>query len=362
MLKNHKISQLIFEDGTTFKGHSFGAEISVSGEVVFNTGMVGYPETLTDPSYCGQILVLTYPLIGNYGIPDETTSNGLLKNFESNKIHLKGLIVSDYSAEYSHWNAVKSLDQWMKEQNIPGIYSVDTRAITKLIREHGVIPGKMVVENDDPKELQFEDINQQNLVAKVSTKEKIVYGSGRTKILLIDCGVKYNIIRCFLKRGATVIRIPWDYDLTNEKYDGLFISNGPGDPIKYTITIKNVKKALEQNKPVFGICLGNQVLGIAAGAKTYKLKYGHRSQNQPCLEVGTKRCYITAQNHGYAIDDATLPKDWNVWFKNLNDGTNEGIKHNRKPFFSVQFHPEAAPGPTDTEFLFDRFIRMVKND
>lgn len=361
MLKNSKISQLVFEDGTIFEGHSFGTEISVSGEVVFNTGMVGYPETLTDPSYCGQILVLTYPLIGNYGIPDETIVNGLLKNFESNKIHLKGLIISDYSAEYSHWNAVKSLDQWLKEHNVPGIYGVDTRAITKLIREHGVMPGKLVVENDDPKELRFDDINQQNLVAKVSTKEKIVYGNGRIKILLIDCGVKYNIIRCFLKRGTTVIRIPWDYDLTNEKYDGLFISNGPGDPIKYTTTIKNVEKALEQNKPVFGICLGNQILGLATGAKTYKLKYGHRSQNQPCLEVGTKRCYITAQNHGYAIDDATIPNDWEVWFKNLNDGTNEGIKHNSKPFFSVQFHPEATPGPMDTEFLFDRFIRIVEN-
>lgn len=362
MTIKRKSSQLILKDGNIFKGYSFGAERSTSGEVVFNTGMVGYPETLTDPSYCGQILVLTYPLIGNYGIPDETTVNGLLKNFESDKIHLKGLIISDYSAEYSHWNAVKSLDRWLKEHNIPGVYGIDTRAVTKSIREHGVMSGKLVIENDNPQELKFDNPNQRNLVAEVSTIEKVIYGKGKNKILLIDCGAKNNIIRCLLKLDTTVIKVPWDHDITNEKYDGLLISNGPGDPLKYRVLINTVKKALKRNKPIFGICLGNQILGIAAGAKTYKLKYGHRSQNQPCLEIGTKRCYITSQNHGYAIDDITIPNDWEVWFKNLNDGTNEGIRHISKPFFSVQFHPEAAPGPTDTEFLFDRFLEIVKND
>ena len=361
MYKNRKQLQLILKDGSVFIGYSFGMERSASGEVVFNTGMVGYPETLTDPSYRGQILVLSYPLIGNYGIPDAEVTNGLLKHFESNKIHLQGLVISDYSDEYSHWNAVKSLGRWLKEHNVPAIYGVDTRAITKNIRKHGVMSGKLVIENDDPLKIKFDDPNNRNLVVEVSTKEKSIYGKGKIQILLIDCGSKNNITRCLLKRDATVIKVPWDYDITNEKYDGLLISNGPGNPLKYRTIINTVKKALGNNKPIFGICLGNQILGIAAGAKTYKLKYGHRSQNQPCLEIGTKRCYITAQNHGYAINDGTIPDDWEVWFKNLNDGTNEGIRHKEKPFFSVQFHPEASPGPTDTEFLFDRFLEIIKN-
>lgn len=358
-MPRNKSSQLILKDGSIYAGKAFGANKSVSGEVVFNTGMVGYPETLTDPSYRGQILVLTYPLIGNYGIPSDEIENGLMKNFESNTIHLEGLVISDYSTNYSHWEAVKSLDLWLKEHGIPALYGVDTREITKNIRTHGVMPGKLTTEKDQPKKNTFDDPNKRNLVSEVSTKRKIIYGSGTKKVLLIDCGVKNNIIRCFLKRGMTVVVVPWDHDFTKEEYDGLFISNGPGDPMQYGVLVEHIRKAMDQNKPIFGICLGNQIMGIAAGAKTFKLKYGHRSQNQPCLEVGTKSCYITSQNHGYAIDDKTLSKEWEVWFRNLNDNTNEGIKHKTKPFFSVQFHPEGAPGPTDTEFLFDRFISLM---
>ena len=355
----NKKTQLILKDGSIYIGKTFGANKSVSGEVVFNTGMVGYPETLTDPSYRGQILVLTYPLIGNYGIPNDEQENGLMKNFESNAIHLEGLVISDYSANYSHWKAVKSLDIWLKEHGIPAIYGVDTREITKNIRTYGVMPGKLIAEKDQPKRIPFDDPNKRNLVSEVSTKRKIIYGRGIKKVLLIDCGVKNNIIRCLLKRGVKVVRVPWDHDFTKEEYDGLIVSNGPGDPIQYGVLVEHIREAMKQNKPIFGICLGNQIMAIAGGAKTYKLKYGHRSQNQPCLEVGTKSCYITSQNHGYAVDDKTLPKDWEVWFRNLNDNTNEGIKHKIKPFFSVQFHPEAAPGPTDTEFLFDRFIDLM---
>lgn len=343
-----------------FIGYSFGAKCSVNGEVVFNTGMVGYPETLTDPSYNGQILVLTYPLVGNYGVPGLESENGLLKFFESNKIYIRGLIVSDYSEGHSHWNAVKNLGSWLKENNISGLYGVDTRELTKKLRDKGVMLGKIIFEDESEKNIDFTDPNINNLVAEVSTKEKIVYSKGTKKVLLVDCGVKNNIIRCFLKRNITVIRVPWDYDFNSEDYDGLFISNGPGDPKQCKATIEHLKKALSKDKPIFGICLGNQLLALAAGADTYKLKYGHRSQNQPCYEVGTKRCYITSQNHGYAVDESTLPSDWKPWFRNANDETNEGIMHKSKPFFSVQFHPEAAPGPVDTEFLFDKFIELIK--
>lgn len=356
--------KLVLKDGdessSEFFGHSFGAKCSVNGEVVFNTGMVGYPETLTDPSYNGQILVFTYPLIGNYGVPGLERENGLLNFFESNKIHIRGLIISDYSKGYSHWNAFKSLGSWLKENNIPGLYGIDTRELTKKLRDKGVMLGKIVFENDSEEDINFADPNVNNLVSEVSTKEKIVYQKGNKKVLIIDCGVKNNIIKCFLKRDITVIRVPWDYDFSSEDYDGLFISNGPGDPKQCKATIENIRKELSKEKPIFGICLGNQLLALAAGADTYKLKYGHRSQNQPCYELGTKRCYITSQNHGYAVDESTLLPDWKPWFRNANDETNEGIMHKSKPFFSVQFHPEAAPGPVDTEFLFDKFIELIE--
>ena len=257
--------------------------------------------------------------------------------------------------DHSHWNSYQSLNEWLIENNIPGIYDIDTRELTKKLREHGVMLGK--IENDNT--IVILDPNKNNLVAEVSIKENKIYGNFDKKIILVDCGVKNNIIRCFLKRNITVIRVPWNYDFSNEEYDGLFISNGPGDPKQCSETIKNIKKALTKDKPIFGICLGSQLLALATGADTYKLKYGHRSQNQPCIEVGTKRCFITSQNHGYAVDDKSLSDEWQPWFVNANDNTNEGIKHKQKPFFAVQFHPEAMCGPTDTEHLFDKFIEVL---
>jgi len=354
-----KKAHLTLEDGTIFNGFSFGGEEPVSGEVVFNTAMTGYPESLTDPSYKGQILVLTFPLIGNYGVPPEDVEDGLLKFFESDRIHIKALIVSDYSFEHSHWNAVKSLDQWLKENNVPGIYGVDTRQITKIIREKGAMLGK-VVQEDKEEPAEFYDPNHENLAAQVSCNEVQTYGNGSTKIVLVDCGCKYNIIRCLIKRDTTVVRVPWNFDFTTIPYDGVMLSNGPGDPAMCVETVENIRKAMKIEKPIFGICLGNQLLSIATGASTYKLKYGHRSHNQPAIMVGTPNVAITSQNHGFAVDNATLGNEWEPYFVNLNDGTNEGIKHKSKPFFSVQFHPEASSGPNDTEFLFDKFLEVCK--
>jgi carbamoyl-phosphate synthase small subunit len=350
-------SRLILEDGSIFSGYSFGSKEAVAGEVVFNTGMVGYPESLTDPSYRKQILVLTYPIIGNYGVPGYEKEDNLLKFFESDRIHVQGLIIADYSFDYSHWNANKSLSKWMKEFNIPGIHGVDTRELTKKLRKKGTLLGKIVYGDEN---IKFEDPNKRNLAAEVSIGKPIIYKKGRRRILLVDCGTKYNIIRAFLRRNFTVIRVPWDYDFSEEKLDGVIISNGPGDPRTCDKTIMNVRKAISDGIPILGICLGSQILALAAGASTYKLKYGHRSHNQPCVEVGTNRCYITSQNHGYAVDSYTLPEDWREWFINNNDRTNEGIIHISKPFFGAQFHPEASPGPDDTEFLFDMFIRAMK--
>ena len=350
-------SILLLEDGSEYPGRSFGADVSVSGEVVFNTGMVGYNESLTDPSYKGQILVFTYPLIGNYGVPSGRVVGGLHQGFESEKIQVSGLIVSDYSFESSHWQSVKSLADWCKDEGIPAVTGIDTRALTQRLREKGTMLGKIICK-DEP---EFYDPNKDNLVKKVSIPEPVLYNKkGKKKILVIDCGVKHSIIRSLTKRDCCVLRVPCDHDFFGYEFSGVIISNGPGDPKMCLGTIESVRRCLSNEIPIFGICLGNQLLALAAGADTYKLKYGHRGQNQPCQEIGTKRCHVTSQNHGYAVKTESLPDKWTPWFRNINDGTNEGILHKEKPFFSIQFHPEHSPGPVDTEHLFDRFLKIVK--
>ncbi len=355
---------LILEDGQILQGSSFGAEKDVDGEVVFNTGMTGYPESFTDPSYYGQILTATYPLIGNYGVPNKLTKNRISQNWESDKIHIRGLIVSSYIKNDSHWQSEQTLSSWLKKEKIPALTGIDTRTLTQILRNHGVMKGKITF--NPPRSISgvtFYDINQDNLVSKVSCNNPITYGNGKIRILLIDCGLKYNQIRMLLNDDVTVIRIPWNYNPFDKKsmikFDGILISNGPGDPRMVKETVEIVKEALKRKIPTMGICLGNQILALAAGAKIYKLKYGHRGQNQPVIDSLTNKCYITSQNHGFAVDAANLPSPWQPWFTNLNDNTNEGIRHPNLPFWSSQFHPEAAPGPTDTEWIIQFFIQEV---
>ena len=384
-MQTDRIATLILDDGTTFRGYSFGYEKPVAGEVVFNTAMTGYPESLTDPSYAGQLMVLTYPLIGNYGVPPRTFQpNGLSTFMESEKIHAEAIIISDYSREYSHWNAQCSLGDWLKEEHIPGIYGIDTRALTKKLREHGVMMGRIEIEGMDNGELTRDNYGEVNYVDKVSCKDILVYSGEEShsfgidtpaetlnsqlsilncqlkkKVVLLDCGVKHNIIRSLLKRNLMVVRVPWNYDFNHLDYDGLFLSNGPGDPDTCDAAVQNIRKALSGDRPICGICMGNQLLAKAGGASIYKLKYGHRSHNQPVRMAGSEHCFITSQNHGYAVDSETLGADWEPLFINMNDGTNEGIRHKTKPFFSSQFHPEACSGPTDTDFMFDRFAKLL---
>ena len=355
-----KKATLVLANGRRFEGFSFGYDGPAEGESVFSTAMVGYPESLTDPSYLGQILVSTFPLIGNYGVPSRKEElDGMSAYLESEKIHPQAIVCQDYSTEYSHWQSVSSLSDWLIEENVVGICGIDTRALTKILRDKGSMLGKIIV--DGCSNIDFYDPNKENLVGKASCKEVIEYGIGNAKnVVLVDCGVKNNIIRCLLRRGAHVIRVPWDYDFTTIDYDGLFISNGPGNPDFAEATVANIKNAFEIGKPICGICMGNQLLSKAAGAKVYKLKYGHRGQNQPVREVGTNHCFVSSQNHGFAVDTTSLSADWEPYFVNMNDGTNEGIKHKTKPFFSTQFHPEACGGPTDTEFVFDIFMDLLK--
>lgn len=352
---------LVLQDGTEFHGESFGYEKPVAGEVVFNTAMMGYPESLTDPSYAGQLLTLTYPLVGNYGVPPFTfEQNGLPTFMESDRIYAQALIVSDYSEHYCHWNAVESLADWLKREHVPGVTGIDTRQLTKVLREHGVMMGRLLFEGSENK-LEEEDYGAVNWVERVSCRDVVRYNEGGGhQVVLVDCGVKANIIRCLVDRGCEVIRVPWNYDYTDMTFDGLFLANGPGDPDKCVAAVEILRKQMSMSrKPICGICMGNQLLAKAGGASVYKLKYGHRSHNQPVREVGTNRCYVTSQNHGYAVDAATMGKEWRELFVNMNDGSNEGIRHQTNPWFSSQFHPEACSGPVDTEFMFDRFIEAL---
>lgn len=354
---------LQLSDGTEFHGKSFGYEQPVAGEVVFNTAMMGYPESLTDPSYAGQLLTMTFPLVGNYGVPPFTFDKqmGLPDFMESDRIYASALIVSDYSEQHSHWNAVESLGEWLQREKVPGITGIDTRELTKVLREHGVMMGKILFD-DEPNNVPEADYEGVNFVDRVSVKEIVRYneGAGR-KVVLVDCGVKANIIRELIQRGVEVVRVPWNYDYTDMEFDGLFLANGPGDPDMCSEAVEIIRKQMSRSrKPICGICMGNQLLSKAAGATIYKLKYGHRGHNQPVRMVGTEKCFITSQNHGYAVDARTLDKDWEELFVNMNDASNEGIRHKENPWFSSQFHPEACSGPVDTEFMFDKFVETLK--
>ncbi len=362
--------KLFLANGKTFEGTSFGAESEAEGEVVFTTGMTGYLETLTDPSYFGQIVTFTFPLIGNYGVPEvKSFQDNVDQTFESKKIWVRGVILTEESLKFSHCEAVKSFMDWLKEQGIPAISGIDTRELTQILREKGTILGKL----GDKKPVKFEDELGGRFVPSVSPEGMEILEpenpTGKT-IAFMDCGAKNGILRNFLQRGIRILRMPYNhppFDL-GEKIDGIFISNGPGDPEKVVETIEIARQSMTRELPIFGICLGNQILSLAAGGKTKKMKYGHRGVNQPVIQVksqkskvksGTKRCLITSQNHGYEVDGDSLPPDFEVWFKNLNDGSVEGIRHKGKPIFSVQFHPEACAGPEDAAYLFDEFIREL---
>lgn len=372
------MTSLVLSDGTIFEGEGFGSLTDTDGEVVFTTNMAGYPESMTDPSFRGQILVFTYPLVGNYGVPsEEKNDHGFSAHFESEAIHPRAIICSQVSQNFSHHLAVSSLSTWMEHHGIPGITGIDTRALTKKLREHGVMLGRIVHGKATPEHAKdIPDPNVLNLVAEVSVTEPVTYepeqgSADAPTVIAYDCGMKRNIIRSFLARGVRFVRVPWDFDLDSYQgtYDAVFVSNGPGDPKMCTPTIAAMKKAMEKGIPTFGICLGNQLMALAIGGDTFKLKYGHRGANQPCVEMvcadGTlcephkRRCIITSQNHGFAVDEK-LPEGWDVWFRNANDGTVEGIRHSSGKFFAVQFHPESTPGPEDANYLFDEFVSLVK--
>jgi len=349
----------VLRDSEVFDGFLFGGAVPAAGEVVFNTGMVGYPESITDPSYYGQILVLTYPLIGNYGVPSfESDPYGIPRHFESDRIQISALVTATYHGEYHHWNADRSLGEWLEAGKVPGLYGIDTRALTRHLRERGTVLGKIVIHDED--EPDWYDPSTENVVARVSRDEPVTYGSGDVRIAVIDCGVKNNIIRCLLRREVSVTVVPWSHDLRSIDYDGILISNGPGDPGRLGELTGRIAELLKEDRPIFGICLGCQVLGLAAGGRTFKLSYGHRGQNQPVAEVSSGRWAITSQNHGYAVDHRSVPEGWEVWFRNGNDDTVEGLRMVDGPHRAVQFHPEAVCGPVDTAYLFDAYLRKVR--
>ncbi|MGB9959290.1 MAG: glutamine-hydrolyzing carbamoyl-phosphate synthase small subunit [Candidatus Bathyarchaeales archaeon] len=371
---NRRKAVLVLEDGSLFFGYGFGASGKVSGEVVFSTSMVGYPEALTDPSYKGQILTLTYPLVGNYGVPKNDMEMGVPKYFESDSIKVSGLVIHELCDEPYHWASEKTLDEWLLAENVPGICGVDTRRLTKKLRVKGVMLGILQVcdyaEEPNIEKLLEEaknipDPNSRDLVKEVTVREPVYYkAGGNREIVLLDCGVKYGILRSLLKRGVNVVRVPYTFsakEILEYNPDGVLISNGPGDPKKCTKTIECIRELIEDSVPMMGICLGTQILALALGGDTYKLKYGHRSQNQPVLDLKSSRCYITTQNHGYAVNAESLKNtELEVCFLNANDKTVEGIRHTKKPVFAFQWHPEAAPGPYDTEFLFEEFLKVLE--
>lgn len=372
--KDRQPGFLVLQDGSVFQGYQFGRRIETSGEVVFSTSMVGYPEALTDPSYQGQVLALTYPLVGNYGVPsNELDGFQTLCHFESDAIRVRGLIVHELCERPSHWTSTKSLDEWLSAEGVPGLGGVDTRRLTRLLRSYGVLPGTLcfpdagvaLADESSLKVGRIEDPNRRNLVAEVSTRSPILYGpENGPRVVLVDCGVKHSIIRNLRKCDLTVIRVPHDTpadEILSYKPKGIVLSNGPGDPSICTATIESTRALLQTGLPIMGICLGIQILALAAGAKTFKMKYGHRSQNQPVVDCENGRAYVTTQNHGYAVDRRSLESSgMKLWFLNANDQTVEGFKFPHKPVFGVQWHPEATPGPMDTEFLFDEFAKEVK--
>lgn len=356
------VVSLTLDDGTAVQGRGFGAARAVRGEVVFNTAMAGYVQALTDPSYCGQILVLTYPLVGNYGVPSPRKPGSLDRPYESDRIQVQGLVVQNYVEAYSHHAACRSLHEWLADEGVPGLTGVDTRSLARRLREHGTMQGWLCPSSTGKDDAAAVDMREE-VFRIVAPREPLRYGAGRPTILLVDAGAKDNIVRSLLARGASVLRAPWHADLARlaEEADAIVIGNGPGDPKDLAPLIGQVRSLLASyRKPIFGVCLGNQILALAAGADTYKLPYGHRGVNQPVQDLLTRRCYVTSQNHGYAVSNQSLPKDWEPWFVNINDGTNEGIRSREHPYFSVQFHPEASPGPMDTGFLFDDFLRQVR--
>lgn len=360
--------KLVLDDGTEFDGVSFGARTPVEGEVVFTTAMSGYVEALTDPSFRGQILVLTYPLAGNYGVPAPRRPGTLDGPFESDRIQVQGLVVQHAIRHPSHHASTRTLGEWLNSEGVPGVSGIDTRTLTRRLRERGTMRGWLLPE-DAPPDVERGAARRVDMrrdlfrMVAPQTTTRIGGGDG-PRILLVDAGVKDNLIRSLLSRGARVIRAPWHADLAAlaEEADGILLGNGPGDPKDLQELVQQVQGLLERpSLPIFGICLGNQILGLAAGGDTFKLPYGHRGVNQPVQEIGTRRCFVTSQNHGYAVREDSLPRDWEPWFVNLNDGTNEGIRARFKPVFSVQFHPDATPGPRDTAFLFDEFLRLCES-